>query len=387
MANIKIEKKNEFRIEYTKGDTYALKLTFKNITQDLTSAFFTVKENQDDTTPLIEKTINAGITKLDENFYKKELIYKLQLQATDSQDLEADHIYLYDLKIAVGNVIKTVIKGNFVVTYNVTGVDRITTELAEIEIDDTIETDAETTPATHGIEYETDPVANAKIGDMSTLSTTAKDTLVGAINETNSKASASFEEITKIENGTVTVPSATHSTSADSATNAQNAQNATNAQNAVNSQNSANSQKINNLQLVRDENGILKIGDTIIPQKELLWSGSQQAQNNEPITFTFDNLNIGDTIEVEWEVVNTGGTTRAKSKAIIGASSSSGSFAQIINFPFVTYTSSSSSVYGIALQGGYRTGGVLWFYRAISTDNGIHTFIYPTITKIYKIIE
>lgn len=215
MSNIKIEKKNDFRIEYTKGDTFALKLTFKNITQDLTSAIFTVKENQDDATPLIEKTINAGITKLEENFYKKELVYKLQLQATDSQFLEADHLYLYDLKIAVGNVIKTVIKGNFVVTYNVTGVDRITTELAEIEIDDAIDTDAETTPATHGIEYETDPVATAKIGDMSTLSTTAKDTLVNAINEIVPKANTALEEITKIENGTVTVPSANEAETAN----------------------------------------------------------------------------------------------------------------------------------------------------------------------------
>ena len=208
MANIKIEKKNEFRIEYTKGDTFALKLTFKNITQDLTSAIFTVKENYEDTTPLIEKTINAGISKIEENLYKNEIVYKLQLQANDSEFLEADHLYLYDLKIAVGNVIKTVIKGNFIVTYNVTGVDRITTELAEIEIDDTIETDAETTPATHGIEYETDPVATEKIGDMSTLSTTAKDTLVNAINEITPKANSALEEITKIENGTVTVPSA-----------------------------------------------------------------------------------------------------------------------------------------------------------------------------------
>lgn len=219
MANIKIEKKDSFRIEYTKGDTYALKLTFKNVDQDLTSAIFTVKENHEDATPLIEKTIGAGITKLDENFYKRELVYKLQLQATDSQFLEADHLYLYDLKIAVGNVVKTVIKGNFVVTYNVTSVDRMTTEIVDIEIDDAIDTDAETTPATHGIEYETDPIATAQIGDMTELTTTAKETLVDAINEIEPKASSALEEITNIEDGTVTVPNATHATNADNATN------------------------------------------------------------------------------------------------------------------------------------------------------------------------
>jgi len=178
MSEIKIERKNNFRIEYTKGDTYALKLKFNNISQDLTSAFFTVKENTEDETPLIEKTIGSGISKLDENLYRDQIVYKLQLQAEDSRNLQADHLYLYDLKIAVGNVIKTVIKGNFVVSYNVTGTDRITTELAEIEVDDVIETDAETTPATEGIEYENDPVAKMMIGDMTELNTDEKNDLV-----------------------------------------------------------------------------------------------------------------------------------------------------------------------------------------------------------------
>lgn len=218
-----IELKNNFRIEYTKGDTYALKLTFKNVTQDLTSAIFSVKENADDETALIEKTIGSGISKIKEDFYKNEVVYKLQLQAEDSRNLQADNLYLYDLKIAVDNVIKTVIKGNFVVTFNVTSVDYINTTLAEIEVDEVIETDAETTPATAGIEYEQDPIAMSKIGDITQLNTTAKNNLVSAINEVNTKATASAEEIAKIENGTVTVPEATHATSADSATNATNA--------------------------------------------------------------------------------------------------------------------------------------------------------------------
>ena len=117
-----IEFKNDFRIEYAKGDTYALKITFKNVTQDLTTAIFSVKENADDTTALIEKTIGSGISKVDDNYYKQQSVYKLQLQAEDSRNLQAEHLYLYDLKVAVDNVIKTVISGNFVVRYNVTSV-------------------------------------------------------------------------------------------------------------------------------------------------------------------------------------------------------------------------------------------------------------------------
>ena len=190
-----IENKNDFKIQYTKGDTYALKITFKNISEDLTTAFFTVKENADDTTPIIEKTINSGISKIDNNLYKNQLVYKLQLQAEDSNDLQPNFQYLYDLKVAVGNVIKTVISGIFVVTQNVTSVDRITTTLANIEVDDIIESNAETTPATSGIEYEQDPYARLLIGNLSDLTTIAKDTVVNAINETKANTVTNSNKI------------------------------------------------------------------------------------------------------------------------------------------------------------------------------------------------
>lgn len=249
----KVERKNNFRIEYTKGDTYALKIIFKNITTDLTTAIFSVKENYEDETALVEKTIGAGISKVDGTTL---LTYKLQLQAEDSRYLQAEHLYLYDLKIAVGNVIKTIIKGNFIVTYNVTSVDRIETELVEIEVDDVIESELETTPATEGIEYEQDPVAMAKIGDITELETTANNNLVDAINEVNTKAVASLEEITKIEDGTVTVPEATHASSADNATNA------------------SNSAKVNNVEIAKDQNGVLIIDNIVMAQENTLWTGS-----------------------------------------------------------------------------------------------------------------
>lgn len=208
--NEKIEKKNEFKIQYYKGDTYALKITFKNVAEDLTTAFFTVKENVDDETPLIEKSLGSGIELIDENFYRNEVVYKLQLQTEDSVNLQADFQYLYDLKVSVGNVVKTVISGVFIVRHCVTGADKIITTLAEIEVDDVIGTDFETTPATHGIEYEQDPIAMAKIGDVTQLNTTAKNNLVSAINEVNTKAEATAEEIEKIEDGTVSVPNATN---------------------------------------------------------------------------------------------------------------------------------------------------------------------------------
>ena len=42
-----------------------------------------------------------------------------------------------------------------------------------------------------------------------------------------------------------------------------------------------NAKQVNNLEIIRDENGILKIGDIIIPQKKLLWSGTQEISDYE----------------------------------------------------------------------------------------------------------
>lgn len=39
--------------------------------------------------------------------------------------------------------------------------------------------------------------------------------------------------------------------------------------------NSTNSNKINDIEIIQDKNGVLKVGNIIIPQKKLVWSGSQ----------------------------------------------------------------------------------------------------------------
>lgn len=292
-----IEKKNNFKIEYTRGDTYALQMTFKNVTQDLTQAFFTVKENIDDEQPLIEKTIGAGITKINENFYKQQIVYKLQLQAEDSRNLQVDFPYLYDLKIAVGNVIKTAISGNFIVKHNVTGVDRITTELADIEVDDFIDTDAETTPATSGIEYEQDPVARMLIGDLDNLTTTHKETVVDAIND--NKSSITALETTTSEHDTQLATLNGYFTDGK----ANEAIQSTNADNAIKNNDDTYSG------LTTDENGVLKVGNIIIPQKQLLWDDDQSFDSTIDTEITLDtDKNSHFVVEVSYMAMSTGNT-------------------------------------------------------------------------------
>ena len=178
---------NVFKIEYTKGDTYALAIKFKNITEDLSKAFLTVKENPDDS-PIIQKSLGKGIDKIDDRAYKNEKTYKFQLQPADTVNIEPKVQYLYDIQVTVGSVVKTVLHGVFVLNSTITGTSQITTPTLEVEIDDELETELATTPATDGIEYEQDPVACAKIGDLSSLTTNQKGTVVGAVNEVKTEA-------------------------------------------------------------------------------------------------------------------------------------------------------------------------------------------------------
>ena len=59
--------------------------------------------------------------------------------------------------------------------------------------------------------------------------------------------------------------------------------------------------KVNNLEIKRDNNGVLKIGDIIIPQKKLLWSGELKcpfASGNVTLQLSNVTFQTGDLIEI-----------------------------------------------------------------------------------------
>lgn len=280
---MEVEKKNDLKIEFTKGDTYALKITLKKASDSARLAYFTVKD-ADSGQIVLQKTLGQGISELTTRPYANEYVYKVQIQAEDTANLESKYQYLYDLQFVIGNVVKTIASGFFVLDNTITGV-QIITEDAVIQSVDELEAELETTPATNGIEYETDPIANAKIGDMTELNTTNKQTLVDAINESNTTAETAklnalqnTNEITKITNGTTTVPEATHAGSADSATNATNATNAT---------------KVQNVDL--SSNNTATFGNYTIRKRKNIWTGTASA-STAPSTQNYIDITIQDLV-------------------------------------------------------------------------------------------
>ena len=280
---------NDYKITFTKGDTYALAVKFKNISSDLSSAYFTVKENADDA-PLIQKTLGAGVSQIDDRAYKNEKTYKIQLQSEDTANLEPLVQYLYDFRITVGNVVQTVLSGVFVVQHNISNVNTTATETLTVEVADTVESEVSITPATGGIEYEQDPVALAKIGDLSTLTTAKKESVVKAINDVNAPPFSIAENRTNIVNGEKQptlwgkVQKWFASLKALAFKDKVETEDfATTAKCPL----STNADKVNNLEITRDNNGVLKIGDTIIPQKKLLWNGKLLLVSDEK------TINIG----------------------------------------------------------------------------------------------
>lgn len=183
-------------IKFPKSDSFAFFVTINKIAKALDNAFFTVKENPDEE-PVLQKKLGAGISLADSRLYKNQLSYKVQIDGVDTQFMEVGVRYFFDVKGTIGNAQKTFLWGELILSETETGylnpaIQGDTTAVAQVYTA-TFETGA---PSQY-VETESDPVATAKIGDMTKLNTTAKDTLVKAINEVNAPT---FTESATLQN-------------------------------------------------------------------------------------------------------------------------------------------------------------------------------------------
>ena len=104
----------ELNLEFVRGDTFAFSFTIKDFTADLDKVFLTCKENPDDETYKFQKKLNTGITKTETGKYK------VQIENTDTENLEVGFKYGYDIQINYGSVKNTIIKGNIILLQDYT---------------------------------------------------------------------------------------------------------------------------------------------------------------------------------------------------------------------------------------------------------------------------
>lgn len=156
----------------------------------------------------------------------------------------------------------------------------------------------------------------------------------------------------------------------------------------------ANAKKVNDLEIKRDTNGVLKIGDTIIPQKIPLWSGSQECSFDAPVTYNFSrSLLIRREIEIKGLVTD----------ALIGGSPS------VVSFRLYIFANSDRcwvNAYGASNNGETKYDlMVLGNYEFIYGNNGYNAIklygvkayngqdkhdykdLAMTVTDIYEVLE
>ena len=94
----------DYNLTMIRGDTLSFGIEFEGLDQELETAYFTCKRSYDDTTPLFEKSIGAGIHHLEDNYYG------VRIAPEDTANLEAGKYY-YDLEISVNGDVFTVMRG------------------------------------------------------------------------------------------------------------------------------------------------------------------------------------------------------------------------------------------------------------------------------------
>lgn len=169
-------------IKFPKSDSFAFFVTINKISKALDNAFFTVKENPDEE-PVLQKKLGAGISLADSRLYKNQLSYKVQIDGADTQFMEVGVRYFFDVKGTIGNAQKTFLWGELILSETETGYLNPAMQGDTTAVAQTYTATFETGAQSQYVETEVDPVAMAKIGDMTKLNTTAKDTIVKAINE------------------------------------------------------------------------------------------------------------------------------------------------------------------------------------------------------------
>lgn len=101
--------------EFYRGDTYTRDFTISGWSLPISKIYFTVKETVEGKKVMVQKTLDNGITLVDENETGAKT-YNLSICCTDTDNMKTDKDYVFDIEIhsqgVDGDVIKkTIITG------------------------------------------------------------------------------------------------------------------------------------------------------------------------------------------------------------------------------------------------------------------------------------
>ena len=101
------------KFEFYKGRTYIRDFTIKGWTPEINQVYFTIKENVTDKNYKLQKTLDDDIVctkKYEENGMQCRE-YNLKINATDTDNLDINKNYVFDIAIISGNVKQTITTG------------------------------------------------------------------------------------------------------------------------------------------------------------------------------------------------------------------------------------------------------------------------------------
>ena len=107
-------------LEMVRGDTFEFNIEIEGLTQDLTSASFAVKKNIDDVSYVVRKTLGNGITKDTTLSSDNCRVYKVRVEASDTNNVDCGDYY-YDLQVGANtDDIFTPLRGTLKINWDIT---------------------------------------------------------------------------------------------------------------------------------------------------------------------------------------------------------------------------------------------------------------------------
>ncbi len=135
-----------------------------------------------------------------------------------------------------------------------------------------------------------------------------------------------------------------------------------------------------------DENGVLKYGDIIIPQKKLLWSGNSTGSSTSTQRIDFnEQVNTGDIVEICYRYLQKDPMSYAKFKVDLTKNAGF----DILKIGDVYHTESQIDIYGANLfvYSNYLTNAGCRTSTIRSNETSVGGGLPMTIFSIYKVVE